>query len=69
MGRSKLPSPSLLCVDADPMGCSLAYMQMQLMIATVLLRYDFELRDETLESVEGFMHKPVDLWVTIKRKD
>ncbi|TFK73538.1 benzoate para-hydroxylase [Pluteus cervinus] len=50
-------------------GKNLAYMQMQLMIATVILRYDFELRDETLESVEGFMHKPVDLWVTIKRRD
>lgn len=43
-------------------------MQMEIMIATIVLRYEFELRDDKLESVEGFMHKPVDLWVRMRRR-
>jgi len=61
----------LLTFGMGPRACigkNLAYMQMQLVLATLVLRYDFELRDETLESVEGFMHKPVDLWVRIQRR-
>lgn len=46
---------------------SLAAMQMQMLIATLVLRYDIELRDEDMESVEGFMHKPVAVWVRLRR--
>ena len=47
---------------------SLATMQMQLLIAMLVLRYDMELRNEVLESVEGFMHKPVAVWVRLRRR-
>lgn len=45
---------------------------MQLLVAMVVLRYDLHLRDEELKSVEGFMHKPVDLWakvVAVRKED
>ena len=40
---------------------------MQILVATLVLRYDLDLRDNELRSVEGFMHKPVDLWARITR--
>jgi len=42
---------------------------MQLALATTLLRYEFTVPPgTTLRSVEGFMHKPVDLWLHIRRR-
>lgn len=47
---------------------SLATMQMQLILATLVLRYEMEARDDVLESVEGFMHKPVAVWAHLRRR-
>jgi benzoate 4-monooxygenase len=48
---------------------SLAYFQMQLALATTLLRYEFTLQPGAqLRSIEGFMHKPVELWVHVRRR-
>ncbi|KZV93251.1 cytochrome P450 [Exidia glandulosa HHB12029] len=50
-------------------GKNLAYIQMQLALVTALLRYEFVLPPNAqLRSVEGFMHKPVELWVGIRRR-
>lgn len=64
----------LLTFGMGPRACigkNLAYLQMQLLVATVVLRYDLSLRDGELKSVEGFMHKPVDLWakVALRKED
>lgn len=57
------------CMSVLMMLDSLAYAQMQLALATTLLRYDFVLPPNAqLRSVEGFMHKPVELWVRIRRR-
>ncbi|KAF8487761.1 cytochrome P450 [Gautieria morchelliformis] len=49
-------------------GQNLAIMQVKLLLATLVLRYDMELRDEVMDSVEGFMHKPVAVWMRLKRR-
>ncbi|KIK50037.1 hypothetical protein GYMLUDRAFT_253337 [Collybiopsis luxurians FD-317 M1] len=54
----------LLTFGVGPRMCigkNLANMQLQLLIATILLRYKLELCDpeEDLEAIEGFMNKPV----------
>lgn len=62
----------MLTFGMGPRACigkNLAYVQMQLALATSLLRYEFLLAPKTeLRSVEGFMHKPVELWVGIRRR-
>lgn len=42
---------------------------MQLVIATMLLRYDIKLESDNLETTEGFMHKPLRMIVEVKRKE
>ncbi|GJJ16217.1 hypothetical protein Clacol_010513 [Clathrus columnatus] len=61
----------LLTFGLGPRACigkNLASLQMQLLVATLVYRYDFTLRDNELKSVEGFMHKPVDCWVSVTRR-
>ncbi|KAH7102241.1 cytochrome P450 [Auriculariales sp. MPI-PUGE-AT-0066] len=62
----------MLTFGSGPRACigkNLAYFQMQLALATSLLRYEFTLPPRTeLRSLEGFMHKPVELWVQIRRR-
>ncbi|KAF8887870.1 cytochrome P450 [Gymnopilus junonius] len=59
----------LLTFGVGPRACigkNLAMLQMQILVAAFVMRYDLELRDKNeLRSVEGFMHKPVDLWARI----
>lgn len=43
-------------------------MEMQIVIATVLLRYDIKLKTDCLESTEGFMHKPLGMMVKLSRR-
>ncbi|KAF4588442.1 hypothetical protein EYR40_009993 [Pleurotus pulmonarius] len=50
------------------LGRNLAYIEMQLVIATMLLRYDIKLESDHLETTEGFMHKPLRMMVEVKRK-
>ncbi|KAF8521430.1 cytochrome P450 [Hysterangium stoloniferum] len=61
----------LLTFGMGPRACigkNLALLQIQILLSTLLSRYDLELRDDELNSVEGFMHKPVDVWVKIQRR-
>ncbi|KDR70723.1 hypothetical protein GALMADRAFT_881849 [Galerina marginata CBS 339.88] len=71
------PSPGelrkyLLTFGMGPRACigkNLAALQMQILVATFVMRYDLTLRNgKELRSVEGFMHKPVDLWAGIRRR-
>jgi len=59
----------LLTFGVGPRACigkNLAVLQMQILVATFVMRYDLVLRDpQELKSVEGFMHKPVDLWARV----
>lgn len=41
---------------------------MYVLVATLVHRYEFTLRDDELKSVEGFMHKPVDCWVAVTKR-
>ncbi|KIJ38622.1 hypothetical protein M422DRAFT_112553, partial [Sphaerobolus stellatus SS14] len=59
---------NLMTFGMGPRACigkNLAMLQMQILIATFVGRYDLALQDDELKSVEGFMHKPVDLWAGI----
>lgn len=47
---------------------SLAYMEMRLALATILLRYNIELSSNVLETTEGFMHKPLKMMVKFSRR-
>ncbi|KAF7315985.1 Cytochrome P450 [Mycena indigotica] len=62
----------MLTFGSGPRACigkNLAYIQMQLALATVLLRYEFTMPPGTeLRSVEGFMHRPLELWLGVKRR-
>lgn len=48
---------------------SLAYMEMRLVLATVLLRYNIHLQSDVLETTEGFMHKPLRMMVKFTRRN
>ncbi|KAJ8522254.1 hypothetical protein ONZ45_g1155 [Pleurotus djamor] len=50
------------------LGRNLAYIEMQLVIATMLLRYEIKLQSDHLETTEGFMHKPLHMMVKLKRR-
>ncbi|KAF5350359.1 hypothetical protein D9757_013717 [Collybiopsis confluens] len=63
----------LLTFGVGPRTCigkNLANMQLQLLIATILLRYKLELcnPEEDLEAIEGFMNKPVKVMINISRR-
>ncbi|KAF7300871.1 Cytochrome P450 [Mycena kentingensis (nom. inval.)] len=62
----------MLTFGSGPRACigkNLAYIQMQLALSTTLLRYEFVVPPGTrLESVEGFMHRPLDLWLGVRRR-
>ncbi|KAF4622227.1 hypothetical protein D9613_008961 [Agrocybe pediades] len=59
----------LLTFGIGPRACigkNLAILQVQILVATFVSRYDLVLRDpKELRSVEGFMHKPTDLWAKV----
>lgn len=38
------------------------------MLATILLRYDIELKSDVLETTEGFVHKVLHLMVKLGRR-
>ncbi|KAG4439245.1 hypothetical protein IFR05_005283 [Cadophora sp. M221] len=49
-------------------GQNVAIMELQIIIATVFRRYEFELLQENLESHEGFSKKPKECWVGIRKR-
>lgn len=56
-----------------PRGCigsNLALMELQLVLAAIVRRYDIVLQhpEEPLDKVEGFLVKPTKLWVGLKRR-
>ncbi|KAJ6614658.1 cytochrome P450 [Mycena sp. CBHHK59/15] len=58
----------LLAFGKGPRACigqTLAYIEMTSVIATMLLRYKIEVRSEELATTEGFMHKPLNLWLKL----
>ncbi|TFK73345.1 cytochrome P450 monooxygenase [Pluteus cervinus] len=52
-------------------GRNLAYMELQIIVASILRRYDFVLEhpDHPLETREGFLRKPLGCKVGIRRRD
>ncbi|KAI6251387.1 hypothetical protein HI914_00178 [Erysiphe necator] len=49
-------------------GRNLAIMQLHLMIATLIRRYDFTLFSKSLETREGFLRKPIECLIGIKKR-
>lgn len=49
-------------------GQNVAVMELQIILGTLLRRYDLELKQEKLESHEGFSKKPEECWVGIKKR-
>jgi benzoate 4-monooxygenase len=43
-------------------------MELALIVATVFRRYEFDLRQDTLETREGFLRKPLGLKVGMRRR-
>ncbi|KAF9023814.1 benzoate para-hydroxylase [Hymenopellis radicata] len=69
--ESKDLKPYLLTFGKGPRAClgrNLAYMEMRLVLATVILRYDLQLQSPALETTEGFMHKPLKMMVKFSRR-
>ncbi|KAF8890450.1 benzoate para-hydroxylase [Infundibulicybe gibba] len=61
----------LLAFGKGPRAClgrNLAYMEMRLVLSTVLLRYNIQLTSPILETTEGFMHKPLKMMVTFQHR-
>ncbi|KAM7185364.1 Cytochrome P450 [Naviculisporaceae sp. PSN 640] len=50
-------------------GRNVAEMEMKLIVATWARRYDVELKQEVMETREGFLRKPLGLEVVIKRRE
>ena len=44
-------------------------MELALIVGTVFHNYDFELYTQKLETREGFLRKPLDCWVGMKRRN
>ncbi|KAI5262789.1 cytochrome p450 benzoate 4-monooxygenase [Aureobasidium subglaciale] len=49
-------------------GQNVAIMELALIVGTLFRRYDLVLEQERLESSEGFSKKPVECWVSIRRR-
>ncbi|KAF9020226.1 benzoate para-hydroxylase [Hymenopellis radicata] len=70
--ESKDLKACLLTFGKGPRAClgrNLAYMEMRLVLGTVLLRYDIQLQSPVLETTEGFMHKPRSMMVRFSRRE
>lgn len=51
------------------MGRNVAEMELALIVSTVFGGYEFELREETLETREGFLRKPLACRVGMRRRE
>lgn len=49
-------------------GRNVAEMELALIVATVFRRYEFELHQDTLETREGFLRKPMGLNVGVRQR-
>jgi benzoate 4-monooxygenase len=50
-------------------GRNVAEMELALIVSTVAGGYEFELREEVLETREGFLRKPVKCFVGMRRRE
>jgi benzoate 4-monooxygenase len=50
-------------------GRNVAEMELALIVSTVFSGYEFELREETLETREGFLRKPLACRVGMRRRE
>ncbi|KAJ7719960.1 benzoate para-hydroxylase [Mycena metata] len=61
----------LLAFGKGPRACigqNLAYIEMTSVIAAILLKYKIEVRSPELTTIEGFMHKPLHMWIKLSRR-
>ncbi|KAJ7749587.1 benzoate para-hydroxylase [Mycena maculata] len=59
----------LLAFGKGPRACigqNLAYMEMISVLTTILLRYEIDVKSDKLETIEGFMHKPLHTWLKLR---
>jgi benzoate 4-monooxygenase len=49
-------------------GRNVAEMEMALIVSTVFKNYEFELHQDVLETREGFLRKPLELQVGVRRR-
>lgn len=49
-------------------GRNVAEMELALIVSTVFVNYQFELYQDVLETREGFLRKPLECWVGMKRR-
>ena len=50
------------------MGRNVAEMELALIVSTVARRYDFELRQDELDTREGFLRKPLGCNVGMRKR-
>ncbi|KAJ7607806.1 benzoate para-hydroxylase [Mycena polygramma] len=70
-GGGKESRAYLLAFGKGPRACigqNLAYIEMISVISTMLLRYTIAVRSPVLETTEGFMHKPLHLWIKLAHR-
>ncbi|KAF9014302.1 benzoate para-hydroxylase, partial [Cyathus striatus] len=65
--------PYLLTFGRGPRACvsagHLAFIEMRLILAQMMLRYKIELKEKSMPTIEGFMHKPQRLMATLERRN
>lgn len=49
-------------------GRNVAEMELALIVSTTFRRYEFDLHQKTLETREGFLRKPLECWVGLRRR-
>ena len=49
-------------------GRNVAEMELALIVATAFRRYEFDLRQDVLETREGFLRKPLECWVGLRKR-
>jgi benzoate 4-monooxygenase len=49
-------------------GRNVAEMELALIVSTVFRRYEFELYQDELETREGFLRKPLECWVGVRKR-
>jgi hypothetical protein len=52
----------------NPAKLTMSHMELALIVSTVFRRYEFELYQDTLETREGFLRKPLALMVGMKQR-
>jgi benzoate 4-monooxygenase len=70
-GMSEAQKNAFIPFGYGPRSCvgrNVAEMELALIIATVFRRYEFELYQRELKTREGFLRKPLECWVGVRRR-